>query len=161
MSQFWYSQETIKSLSEEVVSQVDPLSARVGCIACPSLYCHLRDLIPNSILFEFDDRFDVFGEKFVHYDYSFPLHLDSILKESFDFLVVDPPFLSPECLQKTCQTVNFLLAPGGKILFCTGKVMKTLLAETLDCQETSFHPSHSNGLSNEFGSFANYKSKLF
>jgi len=67
---------------------------------------------------EFDRRFAHFGDSFVFYDYNEPVALPSDLKGSFDLVVVDPPFLSEECLRKTAQTVHYLTTK--KILLCTG-----------------------------------------
>jgi len=70
------------------------------------------------VCLEYDRRFSVFGDSFIFYDYNEPLALPTELKESFDLVVADPPFLSEECLQKTAQTVHFLTR--RKILLCTG-----------------------------------------
>jgi hypothetical protein len=155
LSQFWYSPSTIDILVEEIKTQVTN-TALVACIACPSVYVQLRNEIKNTVLLEFDTRFSVFGDQFIHYDYSFPLHLDTNLKHKFEFIILDPPFLSLECFEKSCETVKFLLAPGGKILVCTGLVMEELIKTRLGCLLQSFEPRHANGLSNAFGSFCNY-----
>ena len=61
----------------------------------------------------------MFGEDFQFYDYKEPLDLPLDLKQSFDIVIADPPFLSEECLCKTAVTVKFLAKE--KILLCTGK----------------------------------------
>ena len=112
-------------------------------------------------LLEFDRRFDVFKEDFVFYDYRQPL--DPIVQErlkphSFDLVLVDPPFLSRECFEETSRTVRELLVPGGKVLVCSGAVMKDTVAELFGALPTSFYPRHrGNRLSNEFLCYANYK----
>lgn len=71
-------------------------------------------------LLEYDRRFEIYGNHFVFYDYKRPLNLPKVLAEkSFDIAVVDPPYLSEECLAKTAETVNFLTS--GKVLLCTGQ----------------------------------------
>jgi len=70
------------------------------------------------VCLEFDRRFSCFEDNFIFYDYNEPVALPDELKESFDLVVVDPPFLSEECLQKTAQTVHYLTTK--KILLCTG-----------------------------------------
>ena len=73
-------------------------------------------------LFEFDTRFDVYGRQFIHYDYNKPTNfrLAPELEGKVDMIVVDPPFLSEECLEKTIETVKYLLKPEGKLILCTG-----------------------------------------
>merc|ERR1712179_734376 len=76
-----------------------------------SLYRALRKLEkPNLSLavFEFDNRFAVYGSDFQFYDYKSPLDIDRNLREKFDLVFADPPFLSEECLTKTMVTVKFL-----------------------------------------------------
>ena len=58
------------------------------------------------MLFEYDERFAVFKQDFVHYDFQQPLKLPAELKGSFDRLICDPPFLSEDC-----QTKGTLLLP--------------------------------------------------
>ena len=116
----------------------------------------------NHFLFEFDTRFDVYGRQFIHYDYSHPLEfrLSQELKSSVDLIVVDPPFLSEECLTKTLETVRFLLKDGGKVVLCTGAVMEPIAAKD-GLKMTTFFPGHQNGLSNDFRCYVNYKSERF
>jgi 16S rRNA G966 N2-methylase RsmD len=60
----------------------------------------------------------VYGEDFVFYDYNEPLKLPADLKNSFDLVVLDPPFLSEECLCKMAMTARYLMK--DKVLLCTG-----------------------------------------
>jgi hypothetical protein len=69
-------------------------------------------------LFEFDKRFGIYGEDFIFYDYNKPLDIPCHFAGNFDVVVVDPPFLSEECLTKTAATVKFL--GKHKIILCTG-----------------------------------------
>ena len=94
---------------------------RIACISCPTLYARLHSMNPADctiVCLEFDQRFLHFGDGFVFYDYNEPVALPAQLKASFDLVVVDPPFLSEECLQKIAQTVHYLTTK--KILLCTG-----------------------------------------
>lgn len=69
-------------------------------------------------LFEYDKRFSVYGSDFVFYDYNEPMKFDEELINSFDLVVVDPPFLSEECLTKSLQTTKSLTKKH--VLLCTG-----------------------------------------
>ncbi|KAJ3082655.1 EEF1A lysine methyltransferase 1 [Quaeritorhiza haematococci] len=128
-------------------------------------------------LLEYDKRFDVFGRSYVFFDYSDPpetlneLNGTRPLKHQFDVVVADPPFLSEECLTKTAKTVRWLLKKGGdgttadgqengagRIIFCTGAVMRPLVRRELGARLTAFQPRHKGRLSNEFACYTSYVS---
>lgn len=73
-------------------------------------------------IFEFDKRFSAFGSDFIYYDYNEPLNFPSQLKENYDLVIADPPFLSEECFTKTVSTIQSLAKE--KIIVCTGKKLK-------------------------------------
>ena len=90
-------------------------------MSAPTLYIALKRLYGNNCkvrLFEHDKRFARFGSDFTFYDYKSPLEIPRDLRESFDVVFADPPFLSEECLTKTAVTVKFLAKE--KIVLCTG-----------------------------------------
>lgn len=91
-------------------------------MSAPSVYRELRELCGarvSACVFEYDQRFAVYGPDFVFYDYARPLDLPGrVVPHSFDIVVADPPYLSEECLQKTSETIKYLTR--GKILLCTG-----------------------------------------
>ncbi|KAG0232873.1 hypothetical protein BGW41_001697 [Actinomortierella wolfii] len=165
LSQFWYDDETSAALAQEIKDHTDENSI-VACISAPTAYVKLMSLKPhnkaNTYLFEYDTRFGIYGKQFIHYDYSNPnqFRLADKLKGKVDFIVVDPPFLSDECCDKTLSTVRDLLNPnGGKVLMCTGLVMRQRVLDNIAAKMTTFHPKHKGGLSNEFRSYTNYESK--
>ena len=74
----------------------------------------------QTVLFEYDKRFSIYGDNFTYYDYNSPLDIQSSIKEcSFDIVFADPPFLSEECLSKVTKTIKYLAK--GKIILCTGE----------------------------------------
>ncbi|CAG0883606.1 unnamed protein product [Darwinula stevensoni] len=155
LSQFWYAEETIGALSREVISQVP--EGNVACISCPSLFLGLlKSQFTRCVLFEHDSRFNVFGERFIHYDYKSPLSVPRDFEASFTLVIADPPFLSEDCLAKMGSTIKFLLCPRGKIILCTGVVMEETVSRFLHLHRSIFIPKHKNNLGNEFACFANY-----
>jgi hypothetical protein len=40
MSQFWYSDETSKTIVDECIAALDGKQAKIACISCPSLVPH-------------------------------------------------------------------------------------------------------------------------
>ncbi|KAF9213331.1 hypothetical protein BGZ59_005522 [Podila verticillata] len=166
LSQFWYDDETSRALGQEALDNTNDSSVIV-CISSPSAFVKLMSMEPPKnakiYVFEFDTRFDIYGEQFVHYDFNHPdsFRLLDELKGKVDYIIADPPFLSDECLTKTLETVDVLRKPEtGKVLFCTGAKMTDLLLSR-QYTLTSFDPKHKGGLSNDFRSYSNYTSVKF
>lgn len=165
LSQFWYSSATADALAQELLN--DPTTSReaplrVGVLCAPSVYPKLLTRNASDVwLFEFDIRFEVLaGEKFVKYDYNFPLQLPIELKGSFDRLIVDPPFLSDECEVKAATTARWLSKPDARLLICSGAKMRDLLLRIYKAHETKFKVEHNSGrLSNDFLCLTNYFSE--
>lgn len=157
LSQFWYDLQTAETLAE-VALQVAGEEGRIACISCPTVASRLQKMKSKSSLsfiFEYDERFKgLFGDYFIFYDYNQPLNLKEELKHSFDLVMVDPPYLSLECLEKVSQTVHFLAKE--KVVLCTGAVMEPTAKELLGVDPCKFTPKHANNLGNEFKCFANF-----
>jgi hypothetical protein len=156
LSQFWHDDKTTKNLKRDILKNSAP-RARIACVSSPTCFLALRAEDRDVHLFEFDDRFSVFTN-FHFYDYRTPFAFES-LESSFDFVVLDPPFLAEECFLKSAATVSRLLKPGGNILISTGVVLEPVIAE-FGCWNTEYQPIHANGLANEFRVFVNYDSQL-
>lgn len=99
---------------------------RIVCISCPTLYQKLKELECHNevVLLEFDKRFECYGDEFIFYDYNDPLGFEERWKGTCDVVVLDPPFLSEECLAKVSQTVKFLNPKF--IILCTGGSLQAL-----------------------------------
>jgi len=141
-----------------------PPHVRVACLACPSAFKALvAKPLPEGVepfVLEFDKRFAVFGDRFVHYDFNRPT--DSIERKdlfgSIDVIALDPPFLNPDCLAGFTQTIEALRANADvPILLCTGAVMLPHARRLLRARPTNFHVGHSNQLSNPFALYTNYE----
>ena len=134
---------------------------RIACISCPTLYLKLKEMRPHKcelILLEYDLRFQA-HEGFIFYDYSEPLKLPAELEsKSCDVVIVDPPFLSEECLSKAAITARHLAKE--KVILCTGAVMEDTARRELNVIPTNFVPHHTSNLANEFRCFVNYRSNL-
>ena len=158
LSQFWYSDETANDLAKAVVNVVGE-GGRIACISAPTLYracIKLENTNVNFDLFEYDKRFAAYGDNFHFYDYKSPLDVNRDLREKYDLVFADPPFLSEECLTKTMVTVKFLTKDGGNIVLCTGAVMANLANRLANLSVCQYQPFHQNSLSNPFQCFANF-----
>lgn len=71
--------------------------------------------------FQFDDKWEA-DRGFVHYDFNKPLDLPAGFADSFDMVVIDPPFITHEVWDKYSQTAKILLKKGssdsGEIGWC-------------------------------------------
>lgn len=167
LSQFWYDEQTADTLARECTAAVGD-GGSIACVSCPTLFDRLLQLDcvqsgrANAVLFEFDERFITkYGQdRVVFYDYRQPLALPESLRNSFDLIVVDPPFLAEECVVKVAQTVRWLSKPSAKIIACSGAVMEELYGRLLGVKRCRFRPMHKNNLANEFACFANFDTTL-
>ncbi|KAL1306026.1 hypothetical protein AAFC00_004154 [Neodothiora populina] len=177
-SQFWYKDATATTLAEQLLDGVTQ-DSRIAVVSAPTVYVKLRNLLldrerypirPQLTLLEFDERFEVFKDEFVPYDFKQPLKLPKSLKGAFDRIICDPPFLSDECQTKAALTVRWLakswVGPSNeasdpvRLILCTGERMETLarkLYGKAGMLTTTFLPEHSNPLSNEFRCYANFE----
>ncbi|CAF0948200.1 unnamed protein product [Brachionus calyciflorus] len=180
LSQFWYDKRTSETLAKEVfLNAIEKLKTsthfNVACVSCPTLFKTLHFYLKeakqhteidnfselvNKIdikLFEYDKRFEIYGEDFKFYDYKNPLDFDSKLEQYFDLIISDPPYLSQECHLKTAMTIRKIAKNDLKLIVCTGAVMEDLLAASLKLRLCSFIPRHERNLANEFKCYANYQ----
>jgi 16S rRNA G966 N2-methylase RsmD len=129
--------------SSRMILKIVGNKGRVACVSAPTLYKHLKQHLANNDetstdnvslkVFEFDPRFAMYGGDFVLYDYRSPLDIPREMRESFDLVFADPPFLSEECLTKTAVTLKFLAKE--RIVLCTGAIMADLAHRLLRHQE--------------------------
>lgn len=80
----------------------------------------------NNVLFEYDSRFATGDNSFVQYDYNDDDGIAenyAFLENSFDVMIIDPPFLSRECFEKVAHLVKFIgkTKPQCKHIICTGR----------------------------------------
>jgi hypothetical protein len=180
-SQFWYDDETATIFAKALLHGATN-DTNIAVVSAPSVFIQLKNLlntaayagvVPGRLcLLEFDDRFDIFKDNFVHYDSHYPLRLPPDLKNVFDRVICDPPFLSDSCQTEAATTIRWLLRPEVPevstetkisstplVIVCTGKVMETLVLKLYSgIQSISFKPAHEQGrLHNEWGCYANFE----
>eukprot|EP00826_Nyctotherus_ovalis_P020284 TRINITY_DN16358_c0_g2_i6.p1 TRINITY_DN16358_c0_g2~~TRINITY_DN16358_c0_g2_i6.p1 ORF type:complete len:110 (-),score=25.88 TRINITY_DN16358_c0_g2_i6:320-649(-) len=95
-NQYWYSKDTI----DFIVSEVTAYAKRAAFLSTPSVYFSLKDPIKSSSrVFELDKKFSS-DPNFVYYDFNKPTEVPEIYKSYFDFIVIDPPFITHDVLAK-------------------------------------------------------------
>lgn len=182
LSQFWYSEETginLANLSRELAAEIllkettlkleSNRKAVIVCLSCPSVFKALlaveRDsplaVKVDAFVFEFDKRFEVFGEKFIYYDYNSPKTLPETLLGQADVILIDPPFLNRDTLEGFATTVALLQRSNEtKVLLCTGAVMLKHAKDLLHMRPTRAKVTHAqNRLSNPFTLYVNFEVK--
>ncbi|KAJ1930431.1 Protein-lysine N-methyltransferase efm5 [Tieghemiomyces parasiticus] len=155
-----YTAETAEFMARQAIRYAT--DGPVALISAPSAYVKLKaieDTPTDAYLFEYDTRFNIYGDRFVKYDYKTPLEFANreSLKGKMKYIAIDPPYLEEDCLTKTALTVRYLAAPDCKIFVCTGHVMQELVGKLLGARITTFEPRHENGLANEFDSYSNFE----
>lgn len=172
-----YSDETATALAKELLEGASH-ETHIAVVSAPSVFIQLKNLTadmptaerPSLTLLEFDERFAVFKNEFVFYDFASPLKLPGDFKGRFDRLVVDPPFLNADCQTKAAMTVRWMSKQRSsspspeKLIICTGERMQSLILKLYgqaQVSTTTFRPVHTKGLSNEFYCYANFASTLW
>lgn len=156
LNQYWYSDHTIEALVDEIQRH----ATRAAFLSSPSLYFSLTNatLRANSKVFEFDRRWEK-DPGFVFYDFNEPEKIPVSAWEHFDFVVVDPPFITEEVWSKYAQTIKLILAKGGKVLLTSVIENHRMLEAVCDVQlmVPLFRPSIPH-LTYQYHCFTNYPS---
>ncbi|KAI1847706.1 hypothetical protein JX265_009135 [Neoarthrinium moseri] len=163
-----YSDETARLLAGQLLKSATE-DTTIAVVSAPSVFVALKNLLneaeagspkPKLILLEHDQRFSVFPE-FVFYDYNQPTKLPDTLKGSVDCIIIDPPFLNPDCQTKMALTARWLSKPNTedmRAILVTGERMESLvlkLYKNFGLRTTTFDVVHM-GLKNEFYCYANF-----
>lgn len=129
LNQYWYSPKTIDAL----VSEIQHNATRAAFLSTPSLYFALTDetLRKNSKVFEYDRQWEN-DEGFVFYDFNRPTEISVALIDAFDYVVVDPPFITREVWEKYMETVRMILKKDGKVLFTSVLENHGMLEQMMD-----------------------------
>lgn len=167
LSQFWYNDRTKRLLAGVCAQLVQPGASpplSIALLSCPSLYDRIRAANPAGTvsLFEFDARFAAYGRDFVHFDYKRGSAADVEYLQphhgQYDVIIVDPPFLAEECIERMSHIVRRLRRDehSSKVVLCSGQVVADWAAEHMALRPCQFHPEHERQLGNEFTSYANF-----
>ena len=77
--------------------------------------------------------------------------------KAFDFLVLDPPYVTRDVWKKYALSINFLLAPEGKLLLSTLDDNKDFIFELTGSRPVNFRP-YIPSLIYQFSFYSNYSS---
>ena len=170
LNQYWYSPSTIATFVDEIsiasklsqngVSSKTSASARdlAVLVSCPSIYFALpNELRDRCMLLDLDTQW--FSDSgFLKFDFNVPCEeqLPSNLKNIFQIVVVDPPFITSEVWEKYASATKWLgLSNGGRIICTTIHENATMMKQLLNLKEQRFRPSIPN-LVYQYSSYCNY-----
>ncbi|KAH7462962.1 hypothetical protein KRP22_001574 [Phytophthora ramorum] len=185
LSQFWYDDKTGRALAQEAIDHSSS-ELRIAFVSTPAAY---RDFLKlqseeqdeakrvamgeNVYIFEFDRRFgEKYGDRFCFYDYNAPTDLPDKFHHFFDYVLMEPPHLSPDCLAKFSDTMRWLArdvdkVPGKKdrvmnpSTFINSQLLRKEMRADLGFTPTGFYPSFESKLSNHLLTYTNYASERF
>lgn len=140
-NQYWYSEATIAEMVNEIVAQG---CQSVACVACPSLFFSFKlehkDIFDHSILMDIDTQWEK-EPNYYCYDYKKPLDLPEKYKNSFDCVVIDPPFITRDAWEKFAEHGKWLIKEDGLFLCSSIAENEPMLHELLNLKSVGFKPS--------------------
>lgn len=153
LNQYWYSKATIHTFVEEACAS----AGKAALVSTPSIYFSLpEDVRQRSKVLDYDRQWA--GDPgFVFYDFNEPEAVLDEFRNSFDFVLVDPPFITLEVWTKYAITTRLLLRPGGRVLCTTIAENADMMKDLLDLQPVRFRPSIPN-LVYQYCVYTNYTS---
>ncbi|TDH67226.1 hypothetical protein CCR75_001603 [Bremia lactucae] len=185
LSQFWYDEQTGRSLAKEAIEHSSN-ELKIAFVSTPAAY---RDFLKiqsevtdnrkqarmaeNVYIFEFDRRFGAkYGESYCFYDYNTPTSLPEKFHHFFDYVLMEPPHLSQDCLKKYSDTLRWLAKDVESVphkkdrvvcpsAFINSKQLRKEMKAELGFTPSGFYPGFQSKLSNHLLTYTNYKSERF
>ncbi|GMI38953.1 hypothetical protein TeGR_g11088 [Tetraparma gracilis] len=169
MNQYWYSQPTISALTSECSRLIAEGGAdfKVAFLSTPSIYFALSEAERKQcFVFDYDKKWES-DRGFVFYDFNDQETLPKELHNTFDLVVIDPPFITREVWEKYTASSKLLLcvdptenSPKGMVIGTTVAENKDFMGELLGCKPQAFRPSIPN-LVYQYNSYANFEGAKF
>ena len=155
LNQYWYSPATIGAMVEEAVAE----GTRVACLSTPSIFFSLpKEVRAVSAVLDLDDQW-ANCEQYTKYDFNAPEELPESLHGAYDYLIVDPPFITREVLERYAEAVKLLSAEGAKVMWTSVAENQAVLDEIVPggMSAVAFKPSIPH-LVYQYSLFTNYAS---
>ncbi len=181
MNQYWYSPTTIETIVTELeaaaAAQGGDSPLRVAFLSTPSVFFSLPEssaVRAGSIVFDYDRQWEGHANyRFFNFDDPAGT-IQSALHHSFDFCVVDPPFITRDVWTKYAEAIRLCLkpadagdTPGRVILTTVGEneaMLRTVLGEKLgkSLRKTTFMPAmqkpwYGFGLPYQYSLYVNFE----
>eukprot|EP00746_Dinoflagellata_sp_MGD_P165724 gnl/MRDRNA2_/MRDRNA2_95166_c0_seq1.p1 gnl/MRDRNA2_/MRDRNA2_95166_c0~~gnl/MRDRNA2_/MRDRNA2_95166_c0_seq1.p1 ORF type:complete len:394 (-),score=88.13 gnl/MRDRNA2_/MRDRNA2_95166_c0_seq1:30-1211(-) len=155
LNQYWFSTPTISMFVDEIVRS----GGTAALVSSPSVYFSLPEKVRERCkVLDFDRQWSS-DPGYVFYDFNDPEDIPAELKGNFDFVLVDPPFITREVWEKYAATTKLLCRDGGHVLCTTIAENDQMMQELLEVKPVRFRPSIPN-LVYQYSVYTNYTSAL-
>ncbi|GAB5363147.1 hypothetical protein AAMO2058_000858500 [Amorphochlora amoebiformis] len=137
-NQYWYSKRTIETMVNEVLAMGD----HCAFLSTPSVYFSLpkdSKQRKNSKIFDVDTRFKK-DPGFVHFDFRAPEKIPEELCHKFDYIVIDPPFITTDVMELYSKAAHLLMSKDAKILMSTVPENAKTLRRLMNLIPQAFRP---------------------
>mmetsp|Transcript_108294 Transcript_108294/g.233313 ORF Transcript_108294/g.233313 Transcript_108294/m.233313 type:complete len:382 (+) Transcript_108294:98-1243(+) len=153
LNQYWYSKDTIQAFVDEVCD----CSGTAALVSSPSIYFSLPEPARGRCkVLDYDRQWEA-DPGFVFYDFEDPDGIPEGIRGTFDFVLVDPPFITREVWEKYAAATRMLVREGGRILCTTIAENREMMHELLGLQPPLYRPSIPN-LVYQYCVYTNYES---
>eukprot|EP00931_Biecheleriopsis_adriatica_P092282 TRINITY_DN66105_c0_g1_i1.p1 TRINITY_DN66105_c0_g1~~TRINITY_DN66105_c0_g1_i1.p1 ORF type:complete len:395 (+),score=107.43 TRINITY_DN66105_c0_g1_i1:46-1185(+) len=153
LNQYWFSPATVAAF----VAEICDAGGSAALVSSPSVFFSLPEEVrQRSKVLDFDRQWES-DPGFVFYDFNEPENLPPDLRGSFDFVLIDPPFITREVWEKYAATARFLRRDGAKLLCTTIAESESMMFELLSVRPVLFRPSIPN-LVYQYSIYLNYQS---
>jgi|JI6StandDraft_1071083.scaffolds.fasta_scaffold45561_1 hypothetical protein len=91
LNQYWYSSKTIGFLADQSIK-----SSTACFMSTPSVFFSVKDWQQQAgfFVFDLDEKFAVKNPNYFKYDFNKPEEIPERFNDYFEFLLVDPPFIT-------------------------------------------------------------------
>ena len=155
-NQYWFSEKTIQFILSQIQRHGNQC---IGLISTPSIFFSLpKELQDKSYLFDIDDKLISKHKNGKKYDFNWTNFDEyfSDLKGTFDFIVIDPPFITEEAWNKFANFGKYLANDKCKFLVSSIAENAENLKKILGVNMKNFKPSIPH-LVYQYNFFANYE----
>jgi hypothetical protein len=147
-NQYWFSEKTIAFIVNQIESVYNSLDEeikkdyKIAIVACPSVFFSLSKEIQGvSYLFDIDEKLTKKHKNGVVYDFNKYEEIVEDYKKSFDFILIDPPFIVKEAWEKFAIFAKEIQKEKCKILTCSIFENSSMLKELLNLEIREYQPS--------------------
>jgi hypothetical protein len=162
-NQYWFSENTIDFIIKQVEKHTN---GRIAFVSTPSTFFSCsEELKDKSILFDFDEVLIKKHKNGVKFDYNEFSEVAKEYENIFDFIVIDPPFITEQVWSKYADFAKVIskksdkneeCAPIAKILASSIAENKNMLKSLLDLDIKPYQPSIPH-LVYQYNFYSNYE----
>ena len=157
MNQYWFSEKTI----DFIVKQVEKHGKKVAFVSTPSIFFSVsKEFQNNCYLFDYDKAFMKKHKNALFFDFND--FSDIQPDNTFDFIVIDPPFITEDVWTKFSNFAKQLVIKNekdevtSKILASSICENKDMLKKLLNLDARKFKPSIPH-LVYQYNLYSNYE----